>query len=279
MAAKRTVAISALIDELDYALRNTNQAQYDDETELFEYYCEAEEFLYGLLVTDQSPLVSMTKGTVLLATDDYDYSLTTSGATAAWAVATGYEVGDRVVNDSVGYICILDHTSDNPAGTDEPGTGATYTTYWTATDYSDIWVPYKVWIAGQDPIDLADTSVHNDHLDSDGDVISGTPSEYYIEGANPDLIVLDAPDSSYNGETLHIWYYPNWSKPAGESAIIPFRNMFNLQLREMIKMKARNRNAKPANVEAAWMELYQDRAFMMANQGRKQGIQLQVKRR
>ena len=60
MATKRTVKISALIDEVDYELRNTGEAQYDDETELYEYYCMAEEFLYTVLVGDKSNLIEGT---------------------------------------------------------------------------------------------------------------------------------------------------------------------------------------------------------------------------
>lgn len=44
-----------------------------------------------------------------------------------WLTSTAYVGGNLVFNDGSGYICILNHTSG--AGT-EPGTGASWTTYW-----------------------------------------------------------------------------------------------------------------------------------------------------
>ena len=46
----------------------------------------------------------------------------------AWATATGYVVNDCVENDGSGYVCKLAHTSGDTD--DEPGSGATWTTYW-----------------------------------------------------------------------------------------------------------------------------------------------------
>lgn len=51
----------------------------------------------------------------------------TALASTAWATSTAYKVTDRVANDGVEYRCILAHTS---AAGDEPGTGASWETYW-----------------------------------------------------------------------------------------------------------------------------------------------------
>jgi len=48
-----------------------------------------------------------------------------------WATATDYALGETVVNDAVLYQCILTHTSGDTD--DEPGTGATWETYWIVT--------------------------------------------------------------------------------------------------------------------------------------------------
>ena len=47
-----------------------------------------------------------------------------------WVTATAYLAKDHVENDSKTYVCSLAHTS---AATSEPGTGATWATYWTLT--------------------------------------------------------------------------------------------------------------------------------------------------
>jgi len=49
----------------------------------------------------------------------------------AWETAKDYVLNSYVVNDAVYYRCILAHTSGDTD--DEPGTGATYATYWVAT--------------------------------------------------------------------------------------------------------------------------------------------------
>lgn len=46
----------------------------------------------------------------------------------AWATATLYTINDGVRHEGSAYICLADHTS---SATDEPGTGASWTTYWS----------------------------------------------------------------------------------------------------------------------------------------------------
>ena len=45
----------------------------------------------------------------------------------AWVLTTVYAVNDCVENDGSGYVCIVGHTA---SATDEPGTGASWETYW-----------------------------------------------------------------------------------------------------------------------------------------------------
>lgn len=52
----------------------------------------------------------------------------------AWAVDTAYVVDDTVEHGGSVYVCILAHTSADPAGADEPGTGADWEDYWRLAD-------------------------------------------------------------------------------------------------------------------------------------------------
>ena len=61
-------------------------------------------------------------GGTLKYVDDVDYS--------SWATSTAYAVGDLVAHGGKGYRCIVAHTSGSST---EPGTGASYTTYWEQT--------------------------------------------------------------------------------------------------------------------------------------------------
>jgi len=65
------------------------------------------------------------------ATDLTSVYWTLQSTVSAWVTATAYALNDYVVNDAIYYRCILAHTSGDTD--DEPGTGATYATYWVAT--------------------------------------------------------------------------------------------------------------------------------------------------
>ena len=58
----------------------------------------------------------------------WEWQNPTIGDLTAWTTSVGYVIGDEVSRSSVVYQCIQAHTST--AGTDAPGTGATWTSYW-----------------------------------------------------------------------------------------------------------------------------------------------------
>ena len=61
----------------------------------------------------------------------------------AWVTATAYVIGNEVKNDGLAYICITGHTSGDTD--DEPGTGATWATYWELITYSRVLVTQGTW--------------------------------------------------------------------------------------------------------------------------------------
>jgi len=64
-----------------------------------------------------------------------DVSIPSDKAGPDWAISTAYVINDIVVNGDSAYICILGHTASS---TDEPGVGASWTTYWTT--YGTVWL-------------------------------------------------------------------------------------------------------------------------------------------
>ena len=71
---------------------------------------------------ENGSLTSNTTEAIAVAYENSDASL------SAWVTATSYSVGNYVKNDYNDYVCKLVHTS---SATDEPGVGASWTTYWT----------------------------------------------------------------------------------------------------------------------------------------------------
>jgi len=64
-----------------------------------------------------------------------DVSVPSDKAGPEWAISTAYALNNIVVHGSSSYICILGHTS---SATDEPGVGASWTTYWA--DNGTVWL-------------------------------------------------------------------------------------------------------------------------------------------
>ncbi len=104
--------IQVSIDQIDEQItESTAQADAIDNAMMDPAANKLEPYLYGKATELQYPI------------------LTFQGF---WVTATSYVVNDSVTiaDDSTGgqFVCILDHTSDS---TNEPGSGASWTTYWT----------------------------------------------------------------------------------------------------------------------------------------------------
>lgn len=75
------------------------------------------------LLSDGSGGYALRNGKTVATTDQLS-GLTVKGA---WITATAYVANDLTTNDGGSYICTTGHTS---SATDEPGTGASWETYW-----------------------------------------------------------------------------------------------------------------------------------------------------
>jgi hypothetical protein len=132
----------------------------------------------------------------------------------------------------------------------------------------DFWSPYRIWCPTAGPKEL--TQVNTDErYEYQIDATTwnqGEPWFYYLEGDN--IGILPIPDGIYQ---INLKYYPNFVPLATTAANMPLRNLFNLQVMEAVKMKAKNRDMVNTGIETALMSLFQERAAaIMRKRGKRE---------
>lgn len=134
----------------------------------------------------------------------------------------------------------------------------------------DLIVPLNVWLSAYGELEEIDESERMAHIISkeQGTTAYGQPSNYYLEGNNIGLLPI--PDSvSY---TIKLKYIPNYVTLASTSSAMPYKNIFNNVFVEGVKILAKNREGYGTAVDAALMELFQDRAMSILRQRQKQDV-------
>lgn len=141
----------------------------------------------------------------------------------------------------------------------------------SASAMGDLWIPAKItggMYDGDHEIYLTDSSSNIyppikmvPYGNRYSYVISGSASRsrpvgFYLNSGN--LGLLPVPDAVY---TVALRYIPNWTPLATSAAYMPFKNLFNQQVEEGIKMIAKQRNNLGAGYESVMMDLFQNRAL------------------
>jgi len=139
----------------------------------------------------------------------------------------------------------------------------------TEHDMGDLWVPCRVWIAGETVLEMCEEKEQLEYEWGDGSMMEGLPEKYFIEGGS--LFLLPAPNAVLD---VSVKYYPNFTELPDLNAVVPFRGLFNLQLREGLKIFAKNRESLSLGIEASLMQIFQDRALAIANRRRKKDFQM-----
>lgn len=131
----------------------------------------------------------------------------------------------------------------------------------TSNSMGDLWVPYRVWISEYDPMEEGEEEDRYPYLrlEDEGDTSSRTrPTSFYLEGDN--IGFLPYSDDTY---TANLKYYPNFVPLSASTENMPFKNLFNMQVAEGVKLFAKNRNNDALSVEASLMEVFQQRALQI----------------
>ena len=141
----------------------------------------------------------------------------------------------------------------------------------SANSMGDLLFPATVWRSGVSDLELVPEWGRMEHViaDEQGSSPYGQPDSYYIEGDYIGLLPL--PDST--GYTVKLKYIPDYTALTATSTM-PYRNLFNNVLVEGVKIISKNREEYGTAVDAALMELFQDRAMSIVRKRQKQDTRI-----
>lgn len=139
-------------------------------------------------------------------------------------------------------------------------------------DIGDLVAPYKVWIAGKGIMEQVTEDDRYPYVQANEEAINSAndiPIKYYIE--NDIIGLLPFPDDVY---PINIKYYPDFTPMIDNTSILPYRNLFNLQLQEGIKIIAKNREMSSSVIDSALMELFRDRIISILSMRERHQVKL-----
>lgn len=128
----------------------------------------------------------------------------------------------------------------------------------SSNSMGDFWAPSKLWIEEYEPMEMCTEDDLFDAINAyEVSASSGRalPDEYCIIG---DYVWFkDIPDDAY---TVQVRYFPNFT-PLTTGGTMPFRNLFNQEVVEGVKLFAKYRNNKGVQVEAILRDIFHTRAM------------------
>jgi hypothetical protein len=139
----------------------------------------------------------------------------------------------------------------------------------SANTMGDMWVPHRVWISTYDPMEMCEETDLYDAITAEesSDNARTIPEEYCIVG---DYIWFrDVPDAAY---TVNLRYFPNFVPITGTTSNMPYKNLFNNDIIEGIKLFAKNRNERSFQVEALLKDVFMEKALRITRKRRKQNV-------
>jgi hypothetical protein len=145
----------------------------------------------------------------------------------------------------------------------------------SANTMGDFWSPHRIWISEYDPMEMCEEGDLYDAINSnEGSSVSrAQPDEFCIIG---DYIWFkDVPDDAY---TVNLRYFPNYVGLTATTDTMLFKNLFNNEILEGIKILAKNRNEISVQVDAQLKEIFFYRAMQIIRQRRKKRVRFTVGR-
>lgn len=136
---------------------------------------------------------------------------------------------------------------------------------------TDLWTIHKVWVETEDPMDMCEESDRYQYLKQEEDSDTSartTPTDYYIDGGEIGLLPFS--DAIY---TVNVIYYTTFTDLVSTDEM-PYKGLFNSQIRQGVVMLGKNRNELGLNIEGVLMEMYQARALRLTRKRRKKNYQM-----
>lgn len=160
----------------------------------------------------------------------------------------------------------------------------------SSNSMGDFWAPFRifseesenavaVYLTDADgnvyePLEIVEYADRFAYLQS-GSTAESRPTGIYLKGDY--MGFLPVPEATYTA-TIPA-YFPNFTPLSAATENMPLKNIFNMQVIEGIKLIAKHREAGSVTVEAALMEVFQQRAWAILQKRVKRGAQVRVRKR
>ena len=153
----------------------------------------------------------------------------------------------------------------------------------SSNSMGDFWLPrplgenrYAVWISEYEPMSMCEESDLYDAINANEGSSTSTamPDRFCIIG---DYIWFeDAPNDAY---TVNLRYFPNFVGLTSTAATMPYKNLFNNEIREGIIFYAKRRNERDYGAEAVLRDMFNRRAMQLIGLREKNSVRIKPKRR
>jgi len=139
----------------------------------------------------------------------------------------------------------------------------------SSNDMGDLWTAYWVWIVTKDFMTVCEEWTLEDAITAEeaGDTSRSEPDQYCLIG--DDIWFRDVPDDEY---TVRLRYYPNFIPLSATTEAMPYKNLFNNDIIEGIKLFAKNRNERSFQAEAILKDRFMARAMQIMEKRRRRDV-------
>lgn len=143
----------------------------------------------------------------------------------------------------------------------------------SANSMGDLWVPHRVWISEYEPMEMCEEEDLYDAINTNEGTSTNRaqPEQYCIIGDY--LWFMDVPDDAY---TVNLRYFPNFVPLTDTESNMPYKNLFNNEIIEGIKILSKHRNEVGVQVDAQLKDIFFARAMRLVRKRRQKRVSIKV---
>ena len=138
----------------------------------------------------------------------------------------------------------------------------------------DLWAIHRVWLSEYEPMEMCEEEDLYDAINqNEGSNISrAQPEEYCLIGDY--LWFREVPDAVY---PVNIRYFPNFVALTATTSTMPYKNLFNNECIEGVKILAKHRNEIGVQVDAQLKDIFFARAMQIVRKRRTKNVRVTVR--
>lgn len=144
-----------------------------------------------------------------------------------------------------------------------------------ASPVTDLWLPDKVWVSENEPMDMCGETDLYDTINEEEAGNTGhrcEPTEYCLVGDT--MWFKESPDAVY---TINLKYFPSFTALSAASSNMPLSGIFDQSLSQSVIFIAKNRNETQISVEGQLMTVFEEAALNLTKRRRYKPKQFSVR--